>query len=198
MSTIPITNNTKQIEIDLKNPNTIEYKLENKGAADTTDKYVNVKFFLNTNYPYNPEDKLNILVKSFKGTEEKKIEVRTENTYFKYNDIFFDKLYKLNTDFMTITFQNDATIGNYTSEIIGVISIISLPIISRIYGSEGIPIKTDNEGRIDISGQTVKVSGITLDASGLSFDISGQTVVVKDLSGHRVDISGQRVDISTR
>ncbi len=187
---IAITNNTKRIRFDLTNENVLKYKITISDITNVSDNYVNIKFFINTD---NTDGSGNILIDSFLNDEK----IRSEIYNFKFTDIFVDKLIKLNTDTITIGINYDVLNGigvNY-GEIVGSITQLNLPLVSRIYGSEDVPIKT-LDGKllinlesqpIDISGQTVVVSG-EIDISGQRVDISGQHVIT--------DISGQRVDVS--
>ena len=183
---ISITNNKKSIRFDLSIQNNLKYKLSVNNKLNTSDNYVNINFFINTQ---NTDGSGNILVDSYLN----EIKVRTETFNFNFSDVFVDKLVKLNTDYVIINFNYDVLNGN-SGEIVGNITQINLPLVSRIYGSEDVPIKTDSNGKllIDISGQT--------DISGQRVDISGQTVIVSgitfDTTDLNVDISGQRVDIS--
>jgi hypothetical protein len=196
---IEITNNSKKFKIDLKTEfdisNSIIYRI---GSIDnyvenTDDNFINIKFFLNTDYVYNSTDSMLVVVSSYIYNQV----VKYEEFIFKLEDMFFDKLINFNTQYVTIFFDNSglSLTGSTYADLHGNITQIKIPIVSRIYGSSNVPIKTDIYGRIDISGQSVDISGqrVIADISGQRVDISGQRV---DISGQRIDISGQRIDIS--
>ena len=189
--TIVITNNSKKFKIDLTRTNTIQYRIDSNDLENTGDNFINIKFFLNTDYVYTPIDNILVVVSSYLNDQI----VRLEEFMFKFEDLFFDKLINLNTDYVTIYINNTnlSLTGLNYAELHGNITQIKIPLVSRIYGSSNVPIKTDIYGRIDISGQNVDISGQRVDISGQRVDISGQRV---DISGQRIDISGQRVDIS--
>ncbi len=196
---IEIQNNIKRFNINLATENIIKYKITIDDNNNVSDNYVNIKFFINTD---NTDGSGNILIDSYlTGTK-----IRSDIYNFKFTDIFVDKLIKMNTDTITIGINYNILSGE-TGEIVGSISKLNLPIVSRIYGSEDVPIKT-LDGKlllnlesqtVDISGQTINVQG-GIDISGQTVDISGQTVIVSgitfDSADLNVDISGQRVDIS--
>ena len=200
---VVITNNSKKIGIDITRENKTKYRINSNDFENTGDNYINIKFFLNTDYLYNSTDNFLVVVSSYSNDQV----VRNEEFIFKLEDIFFDKLINLNTDYITIFFDNSGFF-DISGELIldppitfaniyGNITQIKIPLVSRIYGSSNVPIKTDIFGRIDISGQQVDISGqrVIADISGQRIDISGQRVIA-DISGQRIDISGQRIDIS--
>jgi hypothetical protein len=213
---VVITNNSKKIGIDITRENKTKYRINSNDFENTGDNYINIKFFLNTDYLYNSTDNFLVVVSSYSNDQV----VRNEEFIFKLEDLFFDKLINLNTDYITIFFDNsgffDISGGLILNpltyaNIYGNITQIKIPLVSRIYGSSNVPIKTDIFGRIDISGQIVDISGqrVIADISGQRVDISGQRIdisgqridisgqrVIADISGQRIDISGQRVDIS--
>jgi adhesin HecA-like repeat protein len=193
--TIVITNNSKKFKIDLTRENIMSYRINSNDIANTGDNFVNIKFFLNTDYVYSSIDNILVTVSSYLNDDI----VRNEHFIFKLEDLFFDKLINLNTDYITIFIDNTGlSLTGLTpvfAELHGNITQIKIPLVSRIYGSSNVPIKTDIEGRLDISGQTIQVQG-GIDISGQRVDISGQSVQVQggiDISGQRVDISGQTV-----
>jgi adhesin HecA-like repeat protein len=191
-ATIVITNNSKKFKIDLTRENTIQYRINSNDNENTGDNFVNIKFFLNTDYVYNSTDSIVVVVSSYLNDTV----VRYEEFIFKFEDMFFDKLINLNTDYITIFLNNSGlSLTELTyAELHGNITQIKIPLVSRIYGSSNVPVKTDIYGRLDISGQIVDISGQRIDISNQKVDISGQRV---DISGQRVDISGQCVIVTS-
>jgi hypothetical protein len=177
-NTITITNNTKRIRCDLTSENVLKYKITISDITNVSDNYVNIKFFINTD---NTDGSGNIFVDSYLNDEK----VRSEIFNFKFTDFFVDKLIKMNTETITIGIDYNILSGLDTGEIVGSITELNLPLVSRIYGSEDVPIKTsDGKLLVDLSGQFININGLTFNNNKLyTYDISANNLLTTINSG---------------